>query len=51
MCCCNKPTGKHPHAAVDQLHSDIDMVKFLVTAGADIRARAWGTFFRPGGQM
>lgn len=27
------------------------MVKFLVQHGADIRARAWGTFFAPGGPM
>ncbi|KAF8062894.1 TRPV6 [Scenedesmus sp. PABB004] len=37
------------HIAV--VNRDFDMVKFLVQAGADIRARAWGTFFAPGGSM
>lgn len=27
------------------------MVKFLVAAGANIRARAWGSFFAAGGSM
>jgi ankyrin repeat protein len=34
-----------------QPHSDVDMVKFLVHSGANIRARAWGTAFAPGGAM
>ncbi|GBF97002.1 hypothetical protein Rsub_09799 [Raphidocelis subcapitata] len=37
------------HIAI--VNKDIDMVKFLVAAGADIRARAWGPFFGPGGPM
>ncbi|KIY99828.1 Transient receptor potential cation channel subfamily V member 6 [Monoraphidium neglectum] len=37
------------HIAI--VNKDIDMVKFLVHAGADIRARAWGTFFGPDGPM
>ncbi|KAI8467690.1 MAG: hypothetical protein J3K34DRAFT_429869, partial [Monoraphidium minutum] len=37
------------HIAV--VNRDQDMVKFLVAAGADIRARAWGGFFGPGGPM
>eukprot|EP00882_Tetradesmus_deserticola_P006401 GHRQ01006733.1.p1 GENE.GHRQ01006733.1~~GHRQ01006733.1.p1 ORF type:complete len:268 (+),score=77.10 GHRQ01006733.1:331-1134(+) len=37
------------HIAI--VNRDFDMVKFLVQHGADIRARAWGTFFRQGGPM
>ncbi|KAF6258835.1 hypothetical protein COO60DRAFT_1074230 [Scenedesmus sp. NREL 46B-D3] len=37
------------HIAI--VNRDFDMVKFLVQNGADIRARAWGTFFRQGGPM
>jgi hypothetical protein len=41
----------HPTPCPTPPPRDIDMVKFLVQAGADIRARAWGTFFAPGGRM
>ena len=37
------------HIAI--VNRDFDMVKSLVHAGADIRARAWGTFFAPDGPM
>jgi hypothetical protein len=37
------------HVAV--VNRDLDMVRFLVQNGADVRARAWGPFFGPGGPM
>jgi hypothetical protein len=44
-------TNPVTHSMTTHPPRDVDMVKFLVTAGADIKARAWGTFFAPGGQM
>ena len=37
------------HIAI--VNRDADMAKFLVASGADIRARAWGTAFAPGGGL
>eukprot|EP00879_Flechtneria_rotunda_P024448 GHRR01025918.1.p1 GENE.GHRR01025918.1~~GHRR01025918.1.p1 ORF type:complete len:377 (+),score=86.35 GHRR01025918.1:244-1374(+) len=50
----NDPPGTYEgqtalHIAI--VNRDFDMVKFLVQHGANIRARAWGTFFRHDGPM
>lgn len=37
------------HIAI--VNRDMDMVRFLVSNGADVRARAWGTTFRPEGRL